>query len=387
MPGPRSELVGVLGLSGMSLAAAFALLVAASDAAGDGGGAGLVAFVLAVIGLMIAVAAVTIGGWSALEWSRAQRPGAARVLVVSNSADRRTIHSLREALSQPVFVKQLVQTMIIAGTANMIFEWKLRLQECPHIQILAKGDPGHPTITSDARACHNYGLMRQLFGPHEAGQYTQYSMYTETLTTSYIMGFFTTFMPFGACPFTHSPTPADDYSGYACAGAFQNGVLGLKWNFACTGARGEPTLKPLDDALLDRWFMRPWGTGRRGNCCCGAELLRKRIWVRASLLAFQMFLFWSFVLIFGALAVEAYTPWDGSMRSGPYVAFKTLWCTMEAAMCVTVSFVAATSEKSVLLIRKKFGIGLDDPGTESHNDLGTPLRGLASMGSAPLRSI
>ena len=116
--------------------------------------------------------------------------------------------------------------------------------------------------------------MRQLFGPHEAGQYTQYSMYTETLTTSYIMGFFTTFMPFGACPFTHSPTPADDYSGYACAGAFQNGVLGLKWNFACTGARGEPTLKPLDDALLDRWFMRPWGTGRRGNCCCGAELLR-----------------------------------------------------------------------------------------------------------------
>ena len=73
--------------------------------------------------------------------------------------------------------------------------------------------------------------------------------------------------------------------------------------------------------------------------------------MRALLVAFQLGILFSALVTLGLVAIHSRMGWDGSFRPWAYVAFKTSWCCVEAALSVVIGFAAATAETSVRSMR------------------------------------
>ena len=320
-----------------------AMLLGASAAASfrdkDGAVGGCLLVFACALGLGSLVGAV----WGAREWYRAeehQKPTAAdtrRLLTIGLSSgspgaeqsDPAVLRSLREMLAQPACISMLIQVVLGAGAVNFAVE-AIMLADCTSIPLFAPSpwfsDPDEPLGSANGVAeyvsCPNHGIFLHL----EAMRLIkpQQTVYGSTTGTALLLGFFTSLF------------------GY---GQIRRAVLGRPWHSPITGAVGQPWAQSIDDELLDRWYLKVWVTGRRSAC------VRDYIWVRALLVAFQLGILFSALVTLGLVAIHSRMGWDGSFRPWAYVAFKTSWCCVEAALSVVIGFAAATAETSVRSMR------------------------------------
>ena len=133
-------------------------------------------------------------------------------------------------------------------------------------------------------------------------------------------------------------------------GDIQRGVLGQPWNFKCTQTRVPPWILPCHDDLLETWWVRPWATGRTSARC------RKFIWLRAFAIAAQVTCYMALPLTLLVLLVYElhWTSWDGGMDPSFFLVLCIVWKEVVAFTCVTIGYLAATSESTVIVLRERY---------------------------------
>jgi hypothetical protein len=348
MPGSANQLVGVVCLSGVAGVVAVMLAAAAGQAFQES--AGLVGAALASVAAAAGVASVGSGAWGVCEWYRGEVPPQTKSALPAG-ADH-LLHTLRAVYSQRAFVVMAAKMAFMAGLINLLVE-VYQLSDCQIIPLMGPSavfsdpddqvDQKGPHGTSEYTECHNFGLLKHLIGAQ------QHTMYTETAATAWLLGFFTSLFGFGET---------------------RQAILGEAWNTRCTGRRGPPRVQAMSDDLLGAWYLRMWPTGRR------SPVVRRRIWVRASLMGLQLGVVWTVGVMAGLWLIHNTTSWDGGMRKAWFIAFKTCWCAAEALMSVAVGFAAATSENA---LNQLVELERAAPGRSQEDPLGTPLRDASQL--------